>query len=230
MIKLLSILLISTYIFTLTIHAKTLNPIVYAALGDKIYNNAPNIEALQELEEFQVYKDQIITYTKEVKETKAMGFAIEEGDLSIDKGDYLKTLRKLSKTNDFFVDNVRSNFKFAIKNKDNDLFVSSVDTGLLDTDRYSKDIKSYYIVHEDEIDSYGHVLGKIVSTYGPKHKKKKKLRTYTKKDIQDAKMKRIRKKDKEKQEAIQKALEDELMKKKADIRETQRKELESTAK
>ena len=43
-------------------------------------------------------------------------------------------------------------------------------------------------------------------------------------------MQRIRKKDKEKQEAIQNALEAELIRKKADIRKNQKRELDSTTK
>ena len=228
--KLLLILLLTSYIFTQNIIAKELTPIIYSALGDKIYNNINNISDLVNIKEYKVYEDEIITYTKEVEATKAMGFAIEEGDKSIDRSKYLNKLRKLSKTNDSFVQKVQSNFKFAIKNKDNTLFVNSVDSGLLDVNRYAKEIKKYYIVHEDEIDNYGSVLGKIVSTYGRKVKKQKKYRAPTKQDIQDAKMKRIRQKDKLKQEEVQKSLEDELNKKKANIRKIQKEELESTSK
>ena len=110
--KLLSILLISLHLFAQN------NPIVYSALGDNIYDNAQAIEELQNLKEFQVYKDQIINYLDDVISAKAMGYAIEEGDKSMSQGEYLKILRVLSKTNDFFVKSVNTNFKYALKNID----------------------------------------------------------------------------------------------------------------
>ncbi len=228
--KLLSILLLISYLFVQNSAAKSLNPVVYSALGDNIYNNADAIAQLQNLKEYQVYKDDIIRYIKDVKAAKVMGFSIEEGDKSLDKGKYLKILRKLSKLNDLYVQNVKSNFKYAIKNEDNTLFVNSVDSGLLNIKRYENEIKKYYKTHEDEIENYGDILGKLVSTYGPKRKKTKTSRGPTKKEIQDAKMRRIRSKDKQKQEAIQKELEEELLKKKENIRKVQKKELESTSK
>lgn len=230
MTKLLTILLISTFLFTQNLFSKEANPVVYAALGDTIYNNASKIEDLQNLKEFQVYKDEIIKYIEEIKSVKTIGFSIENGDSTVSKGDYLKKLRKLSKTNDFYVKTVNSNFKFSVKNNDNELFVNSVDSGLVDIDRFGEDIKKYYLAHEDEIDEYGTVLGNLVSTYGRKNKNKKIRKTLTKKEIQEAKMQRIRQKDKEKQEAIQDALEAELIRKKEKIRKNKKRELESTAK
>lgn len=228
--KILSTLLITAFLFTQSLFSQNLNPVVYAALGDNIYNNASKINNLQYLKEFQIYKDQIITYSKDVEAAKTMGFAIEEGNDSINKGVYLKKLRALSKTNDFFINTVNSNFKFSIKNEDNELFVNSVDSGLIDISRHGNKIKSYYKSHENDINEYGTVLNKLVPTYGPKTHKEKTLRGPTKKEIQDAKMRRIRQKDKAKQESIQKALEDELIRKKVNIRNVQKKELESTSK
>lgn len=226
--KLLLTLLISINLLAQTTSAD--NPVIYSALGDSIYNNAKSIEELSTLKEFQVYKDKIIAYIKEVDSTKAKGFAIEDGDKSISKGEYLKELRTLSKTNDFFVQNIKSNFKYALKNEDNDIFVNSVDSGLLDTKRYEKDIRTYYYKHEDEINEYGHIMGKLVNGYESIKVKKKVYKGKSKQEVQDEKMKRIRKKDKNKQKAIQKSLEDELLKKKSKIREEQKEELRATSK
>ncbi len=230
MYKLLFILLFISNLYSKTDNA-TQNPVVYAVLGDTIYNNVKKIESLKKLQEFQVYLDEILPYVKEVKATKAMGYKIEEGDTNISKSKYLTKLRKLSKINDFFVQNIRNNFKYSLKHKDNQLFVHSVDSGLLDIKRYQRDIKKYYYAHEDEIEEYGDILSMIVNGYKSKFKKKKKkvYHSLSKKEIQDAKMKRIRKKDKAKQEALNKALEAELINKKVNIRKVQKKELESTS-
>jgi len=221
--KLLLILFTSFYLFAQN------NPIVYAALGDNIYNNLPAIEELQNLKEFQVYKDQILTYVEDVRSAKVMGFAIEEGDKSISKGEYLSKLRILSKINDSFVKNINANFKFALKNEDNKLFVNSVDSGLIDIKRYKKTIRTYYYKHEDDIDEYGDVLSLLINGHESVKVTKKVYKGKSKQDIQDEKMKRIRQKDKEKQEAIQKSLEDELVRKKANIRKVQKEELDSTS-
>ena len=229
MYKLLFILLLLTNLYSKTDSAIQ-NPVVYAALGDTIYNNVKKIESLKKLQEFQVYLDELIPYVQEVKETKAMGYKIEEGDTNISKSKYLAKLRKLSKINDFFVQNVRSNFRYALENEDNKLFVHSVDSGLVDIKRYEKDIKKYYYAHEDEIEEYGDVLSMIVNGYKSKSKKKKKVYYgLSKKELQDEKMKRIRQKDKEKQEALHRALEAELIHKKENIRKVQKRELESTS-
>ncbi len=230
MYKLLFILLLLTNLYSKTDNV-TQNPVVYAVLGDTIYNNVKKIQSLKKLQEFQVYLDEILPYVQEVKETKAMGYKIEEGDASISKSEYLAKLRKLSKTNDFFVQEVRRNFKHALKNEDNKLFVHSVDSGLVDVKRYEKDIRKYYYAHEDEIEEYGDILSMIVNGYKSKSKKKKKkvYHCLSKKEIQDAKIKRIRQKDKKKQEALYRALEAELINKKVNIRKVQKKELESTS-
>ncbi len=231
MYKLLFILLLFSNLYSKTDNAIQ-NPVIYAALGDTIYNNVKKIENLKELQEFQVYLDEILPYVQEVKEVKAMGYKIEEGDTSISKSEYLAKLRKLSKTNDFFVQNVRSNFRYALKNKDNKLFVHSVDSGLVDTKRYEKEIKKYYYAHEDEIEEYGDILSMIVNGYKSKFNKKqnKSYHGLSKKERLEAKMKRIRQKDRQKQEALHRALEAELMNKKANILKSQKKELEATTK
>jgi len=203
------------------------NPVIYAALGDSIYNNVDKIEDLKNLNEFQVYLDEIEVYVKEVRETKAIGYKIEEGDKSIDKVDYLKKLRKLSKRNDFFIRDVESNFKYALKNNDNKLFVNSVDSGLINTKRYKKNILKYYKIHEDEIEEYGDILSMIVNGHKREKKKKNIYRAPTKEEIQYSKMKRIRQRDKAKQEALHRSLEKELIDKKKKIREVQKNELES---
>lgn len=226
--KILLTLLISIYLFAQTLSSE--HPVVYSALGDNLYNNAEKIDELQNLKEFQVYKDKIITYIKEIGYTRTKGFAIAEGDKSISKGEYLKELRTLSKINDFFVQKINSNFKNAVKNEDNELFINSVDSGLLDTQRYKKDIRTYYYKHETDIYEYGGVMGKLINGYESVKVKKKVYKGKSTEQIQNEKMKKIRKKDKEKQESIQSALEAELVNKKANIRKPQKEELDSNSK
>ena len=225
--KLLLLLFITTHLFA---QSSIKNPVVYSALGDNIYNNAQNINNLQYIKEYKVYEDKIIKYTADVNDAKKMGYAIEKGDKNISKSKYLNKLRTLSKLNDFFIKNVKNNFKTSLRDEDNKLFVNSVDSGLLNIKRYKKSIRTYYYRHEDGIDEYGSVLSKLINCDDSKKVKKKVYTGKTKQQKLDEKMRRIRKKDKDKQEAMQKSLEDELIKKKANIRKVQKEELESTAK
>ncbi len=207
----------------LTLQLFAVNPKVYSALGDKLYDNLEYIDALQNNIEFKMYKKEILEYLFDVKSLKGIGFQIDKGESPITKKEYLKNLRKLSKTNDFFVKTVNKIFQRSIIKENSREFLNMVNTGLVDTDRYKDDIKEYYYKHKNELDISGSVIEKFVQ-----EDTKNKKRVYTgptKEEIQKAKIERIRAKDKEKQEAIVKSLEKELLLKKKKIREEQKKEL-----
>ncbi|SFV51246.1 hypothetical protein MNB_SM-7-888 [hydrothermal vent metagenome] len=71
-------LLLSTLLFAQ-------NPIVYAALGDVIYNNVDNIEKLKNIDEYKIYDEKIDKYVADVKKAKEEGFAVENGSDCKDK-------------------------------------------------------------------------------------------------------------------------------------------------
>lgn len=198
------------------------NPRVYSALGDAVYDNVANIEKLKYLPEFSAEKEKIEEYVKDVNETKKDGFAIESKNESINKSKYLDSLRELSKMNDDFKRAVRENFKLSIQNENSELFSKIINSGLIDIKSYKQDIKTYYSKHSDEIDPSGVIQDILDEDASLKTQSKAKL---TDKDIQEKNIKRIRERDKIQQEAIQKSLEEEVSKKKQDIREYQKKEL-----
>lgn len=214
-------------LFTLQLFA--LNPKVYAALGDKIYDNMDKIDALQYTREFRGYKTEIKEYVFDVKALKGIGYMIDKGNSQVTKKEYLQNLRKLSKTNDFFVESIKSAFHKSIRDEDSDLFRLTVTSGLIDTRRNKSKIKEYYYSHSDELDIAGTIIEEFVQEdiERQKRSKKKVYKGPTKEDIERAKIERIRAKDKAKQEAIAKALEEELKRKKQKIREEQKKELKT---
>ena len=214
-------ILLLTFLITVQIFA--LNPKVYAALGDKIYNNMNHIKDLKDIKEFKVYKSEIQEYYFNVNAVKALGFMLDKGDPSVSKRDYLKKLRLLSKTNDFFIETVNAAFKKAINDENSKLFLETVKSGLVDTRKNKNLIKKYYYKHKDEIDIRGSVIQDFVDE--DIRNKKPVYRGPTKEELQKAKIERIRAKDKAKQEAIAKSIEEELAKKKKKIREDQKKEL-----
>ena len=207
----------------LTLQLFATNPKIYAALGDKLYNNINSINKLKEIREFNIYKSKIQEYYYDVNAVKSLGLLIDEGSSKLTRKDYLKKLRKLSKTNDFFIQSVNMAYHKSIKNEDSELFLEMVNSGLLDTKRYKKDIKKYYYSHRSELDISGTIIEKFAKE--DKKNKKKIYKGATKEQLQKAKIERIRAKDRAKQEAIAKSIEDELLKKKRKIREEQKKEL-----
>lgn len=202
------------------------NPKVYSALGDVIYDNVNNIEKLKEIPEFSQFNQKIDSYVKEVYKAKDMGFAIEAGDKTKDKREYLQTIRELSKTNDFFYRTTVSFYKSSITNQDNILFSKTINSGLIDTKKYKGEILEYYFANCNDMNASGVIQEYLDEDEMLKQKQtQSKKPTLSKKHIQEAKIKRIREKDKAKQESIQKTLEDELVKKKSDIRKKQVEEL-----
>ena len=215
-------------IFFLTLFTTLLfsnNPAVYSALGDVIYDNVKGIEKLSEIEEYLVYKDKIIKYVAEVDTTKRAGFLIEKGNKNIDKKSYLNNLRKFSKSNDFFTRSARNNFLESMEKENSKLFSALVNSGLIDTKKYKNDIVTYYLFHMDEINPEGTIQEIIDNDEALKNKKVKKRVYRSKKQIQQAKIKRIRENDKKRQAAIEKRLQERVNKEKTEIIDYQKKEL-----
>lgn len=219
MIKLVILALLATFLIAS-------NPKVYSALGDVIYDNVDSIEKLKEIPEFYKFKQKIDLYVKEVHKAKDVGFAIEAGDNTQDKKKYLQTIRELSKINDFFYRTTVNSYKSSITNQDNLLFSNTINSGLIDTNKNKNEILEYYFAHSNDINASG-VIQKYLDEDELLQEKQNmsKRPSLSKKQIQEAKIKRIREKDKAKQELIRKTLEEELLKKKSDIRKEQIQEL-----
>ncbi len=196
------------------------NPKIYSALGNVVYDSVQKIEKLKEISKYSKFKEKIDTYAEEVERCKNIGYEIEKGDKSLEIGEYLQSLRALSKTNDFFYKTVLNSFKSSMKDEDSELFIQTINSGLLDTDKYKSEILEYYFAHSSDIDAPD-----ILKKYIDEVKTVKIQQKLSKQQIQEARIKRIRKSDKAKQEALQKALEKELIQKKINIRKEQMQEL-----
>ncbi len=202
------------------------NPKVYSALGNVIYDNIDAIEKLKEIPKYSQYEQKINSYVKEVYKTKDIGYEIEAGNKIEDEGKYLKKLRELSKTNDFFHRIVVNSFKASITYEDSDFFSTVINSGLIDTQKYKDKILEYYFIHCSEMNAAGVIQNFLdEDEMLRKQEEASKKVIVTKEQIQKAKIKRMREKDKTKQEEIQKTLEKELVKKKSDIRKKQVEEL-----
>ncbi len=199
------------------------NPRVYSALGDVIYDNVSKIEKLKQIAEFSILESKIDEYVEDVRNAKKDGFSIESKDKNINKGEYLGKLRELSKSNDFFVIEVKNYFVESIKTQDNRLFTAIINSGLIDTKAHKQEIVNYYLKHSSDLDASEVIQGFLDEDVAIK--KRTKTSKEIKKHIEASNIKRIRQRDKRLEEAVKKSLEDELIQKKKVIRENQEREL-----
>jgi hypothetical protein len=138
-------------LFSIFLNAQ--NPIVYATLGDVIYDNVDKIAKLEYIPEYNRYKEDIKLYRVKVLAIKQYGYDIEDGKPNLDKKKYLQTLRELSLKNDFYLKDAQAKFKESIKTENSRLFNSIINTGLIDRDIYNEQIIAYYSKHIDDINS-----------------------------------------------------------------------------
>ncbi|MFK5937161.1 MAG: hypothetical protein QM497_02085 [Sulfurimonas sp.] len=202
------------------------NPTVYSALGDVIYNNADNINNLKTINQYNTEISKIDKYVSTVDKTKKDGFSIQRGEKKIDKMDYLNHLRELSITNDYFVRSAKNNFKHSLSKEDSVLFSKIINSGLVDTQKYKEKIINYYFAHAEDINASGIVQSYLDEDKELRVRKETQIKLYQSKKMREAaKIKRIRRNDKEKQASLEKKLEDEVKAKKIEIRQEQKSEL-----
>ena len=104
-------------------------PQIYSALGDVIYGNVDKIKKLKNMYEYNSLNDKIEDYVVRVYAVKKTGLAIEAGDKTLDKTLYLEKLRRLSKTNDFFVREVYKSFRLSIAKEDSWFLSQIINSG-----------------------------------------------------------------------------------------------------
>ena len=199
------------------------NPKVYSSLGDVIYDNLDKIESLKKIDNYKTFSFKIDQYSKDVDKTKKLGFAIESGEMVKTKLEYLDKLRELSNINDYFFRSAYISFEKSIDNQDNNLFIDIVNTGMIDTKKNKVKILNYYNLHSEDINSSGLIQNMIDEEKTKKTKKKSYYKT--KKQIDEAKIRRIRASDKYKREMMEQKLQKELELKKENIRKEQEREL-----
>jgi hypothetical protein len=205
------------------------NPKLYSALGNVIYNNAPKISMLRSLDVYTNYKSKISQYIVDVTKTKTRGFALENSEDPLEGKAYLETLRALSKRNDFFVRSVDTNFHNALKNGNSKLFITLVNSGLLNTKKYKKEILQYYFKHTNELNTTGVIqnyLDEDAKLRAMREAQRKRYKTKKQKELE--RIQYLREKDKQEQEKLEKELDEKLRKKKLEIREYQQEELSKT--
>ncbi len=213
-------------LFSIALYAK--NPYPFAALGDVIYENADKVQKLKNIDGFSIYNEKIQKYLKDVKRAKEEGFALEAGKKK-DKKAYLNKLRALAKEYGLFRRSVEVSFQDALKDKNVKLVEQLINSGLLDTNRYKKEILDFYFNHVGKMSTKGLIESYLDEDAKLRKKREAQRKRYlSKKQRELERIKRIRKKDKLEQERLEKQLQEELIQKKKEIQEYQKKELSKT--
>ena len=213
-------------LFTFTTLLFSANPKPYATLGNKIYDNANNIKKLTTIGDYYLYVDKINSYFVKVNLAKQLGFSLDKNSTPKEKREYLQTLRKLSKDNDYYIRMVYNSFEASMQNGDSLLFNRIINSGLIDTKANKKRILDYYFAHSKDINSSGVIQAYLDEDEAlrRKHEAMKRKRL-SKKMLEEQKIKRLRERDKARQIGLEKKLNEALEKKKREIREEQREEL-----
>lgn len=219
MFKTALLFLLATSLFAST-------PKIYAALGDIIYNNAPKIEKLSELEIYRANKKSIKEYVAEVERVKKMGFNTQASKDKMQQKAYLQALRKLSNDHDFFMRSVEKNYENILQNNLTKDFNAIVNSGLIKSESRKAEILHFYYAHKSEIKPSGVLERFVMEDKEAKRKRDAKLvKKKTKEATQREKIERIRQNDILAQERLEKRLQSELSSKKSQIRKDQEEEL-----
>ena len=221
MYKLLIIALLTTLL-----NAENDNPKPYKSLGNVIYNNYEKIGNMTKVDTFKVHSKAINDYISDIIVTKQMGFSLEMREGSVSRKDYLDTLRELSKKNDGFLRTIESGYRNSIQNEESQTFLQIVNNELIDIEKNKHEIIAYYLEHREDINSSG-LLKKLIKKNDRirADKEAQRKRYKTKKMLQKERIQRIRNNDKAAKERLENRLENELERKRLEIRNNQKKEL-----
>ncbi|WP_457743637.1 hypothetical protein [Sulfurimonas sp.] len=202
------------------------NPLMYAVLGDKIYNNLDNIKKLTTIGDYYLYQDDINKYIVDVNKAKAIGLSLDENSSPKERKAYLKELRELSSENDYYTRLATTSLYTSMQNGNSLLFTKIINSGLINTQENKKVILDYYFAHQNDINTTG-----VIDLYLKEDKELKAKREasakklITKKMKEEQRIKRIRKDDEIQQLKLEKRLDKAVEKKKKEIRKEQKKEL-----
>ena len=202
-------------------------PRIYASIADPIYKNFSSIASLSMLEVFANDKERISAYIQRTVEAKIAADAIaEEREGAMDKREYLKILRSLTKEYDYFMAKANRQFRHAMNRDDYETFAFLIKTGLIDIELFEQDILKYYTSGQkcmpiEEIDMF--------ITYKEKGEERvlmrQQIRQQSYRQYKENRIERFRAQDRAEKAAYEKQLREEAEQTKAKVRAELKSEL-----
>jgi len=202
------------------------NPKAFAALGDVIYNDVDKFEALKNMASMQDTKMSIDSYIDSAKSAKKMGHALDSKTGGIDSKSYLKVLRELSIERDAIISSSRDRFKEAIADEDGVTVNGMVANGVINAESYEKELLNYYeeFGEDQNLSSVEPMYMRYLNSL-----KKDTNRSLTQEQLDaldnEARIKRMRAKNKAKEDALTRSVDEQQKKDKQEVLNEQKKAL-----
>ncbi len=126
------------------------NPVIYAGLGDVIYDAMPKMAQLANVGAMAHHRENILQYLKKCEAARERGYALDkEGDDASRKA-YIETLRALNGQHEFFIRTAHAALNQTIIDNDYQGFSALIKTGAIEIDRDPDQIVGFYELKRGE--------------------------------------------------------------------------------
>lgn len=203
------------------------NPVIYAGLGDIVYDNVPKIEALSEVGAMTNERPKIDQYLQMCADTKTAGYALDKGPRDEAKEhNYLVILRKLNAQYEYYVHVAHTALNNSMADNDYANFSGLIQTGLIDIDKNGDEIVAFYEGHKGmgtlvEVEDYIEYQTKMKKL----EKREQTQRHEVYKSYKQRRIEQVRERQEAKKEARLQEVNEEADRKKEELRRMQQEEL-----
>ena len=209
---------------SLTLSAQ--NPTAFSALGDVIYNDISKFKALGKMDVMADSRAMIDAYIQAAAQSKKIGHVLDENESQINSESYLTGLRTLSTEHDAIIAKARERFEEAMADEDSETINKLIHYGVIDPEDYTNELVHYYEEFGEDQN-----LSSIEAFYKAHTASLKKDTNQTRSEAQrearenEARIKRMRAKNRAVTEALEKSVEEEKAREKQKVLNEQKKEL-----
>lgn len=203
------------------------NPVAYSGLGDVIYNGMPKMAQLGDALAVSSHHENIAKYLAKCEHAKEEGFALDRAAAgAMDKKDYLELLRSLHNEYEFYIRTANAALNRTIEENDYEAFSELVETGLIDIEKNSEQIISFYEMHRNgvklpEIENFIEYRKQLVELEKKEQMERKKLYD----SYRQRRIDQVYARQEAKKEAHRRAVEEETRRKKEELHRQQEEEL-----
>jgi hypothetical protein len=203
------------------------NPLAFSGLGNVIYDGMEKVAQLGDAQAVSSHHENIGKYLEKCERAKDEGYALDRrAPGAMDKKAYLELLRSLNNEYEFYVRTANVALNRTIEENNFAAFSELIKTDLIDIDKNSEQIISFYEMHRNggvlqEIDDYIDFQKQLKEL----EQKEKAKRQQLYDDYRQRRIDQVHARQKAKKEAHRKAVEEETRRKKEELHRRQEEEL-----
>ena len=211
----------------LTSYLFATNPAIYAGLGDRLYDGMPKMMHLADTRVFANHREHITAFILSCEKAREEGLALEKGVHSeAEQKAYLERLRTLNKEYEFYIRTAAKALNRTIEQNDYKGFSELIKTGLIDIDKNSEQILTFYELNKGmgtlvEIEDYIAYREEIIEL--ERREKEKRQEIYE--SYKQRRIDQVHARQEAKKRAQREAIDAEAERKKAELHKTQEEEL-----